>query len=133
MNDSSFAKRHTAAKVAFNKLPIVAVDPFDWVYTSSTPASWSKRLDAGAATIPVPRGAGIRRHMTEPTFPLTLPEPLSQAGMTESLAKSDFAPHPLGTMKRTDMVLLHGERSAQEKPTDGLRTPTSSSTHIEPR
>ena len=69
MNDSSFAKRHTAAKVAFKKLPIVAVDPFDWVYTSSTPASWSKRLDAGAATIPVPRGAGIRRHMTEPTFP----------------------------------------------------------------
>lgn len=64
-------KIRTAANVAFKKLPIVAVEPFDCVYTSSIPASWSSRLDAGAATIPVPRGAGMRRHMTDPTFPLT--------------------------------------------------------------
>lgn len=61
----------TATKVAFKKLPMVAVLPLDCVYTSWIPASWSRRLDAGAATIPVPRGAGMSRHMTEPTFPLT--------------------------------------------------------------
>lgn len=64
-------KSLTAAKVAFKKLPMVAVEPLDCVYTSSTPASCSNLFDAGAATMPVPRGAGMRRHMTEPTLPLT--------------------------------------------------------------
>lgn len=35
----AYSERHTAAKVAFKKLPIVAVLPLDCVYTSSTPAS----------------------------------------------------------------------------------------------
>ena len=62
------------------------------------PANCKSFLGVGAATIPVPRGAGTRRHITEPHLPVTLPgtvcgsprdEPQypRRTGITESLAR----------------------------------------------
>lgn len=48
-----------ATKVAFKVFSRVLVEPEEEVYASSTPASWRRRLTAGDATRPVPRGAGI--------------------------------------------------------------------------
>ena len=49
----------TAVKVALRVFSWVLVEPAEEVYESSTPASWRKRLTAGEATMPVPRGAGM--------------------------------------------------------------------------
>ena len=49
----------TAMNVALSVFSRVFVEPADEVYASSTPASWRRRLTAGDATRPVPRGAGI--------------------------------------------------------------------------
>jgi hypothetical protein len=49
----------TAWKVALRVFSRVFVDPADEVYASWTPASWRRRLTAGEATRPVPRGAGM--------------------------------------------------------------------------
>ena len=59
----------TATKVAFSVFSRVFVLPAELVYASDTPANWSNRLTAGEATRPVPRGAGIRRTLTEPQRP----------------------------------------------------------------
>ena len=49
----------TAVKVALRVFSRVLVEPAEELYASWTPASWRRRLTAGEATIPVPRGAGI--------------------------------------------------------------------------
>lgn len=46
-------------KVALRVFSRVLVEPEEEVYASWTPASWRRRLTAGEATRPVPRGAGI--------------------------------------------------------------------------
>merc|ERR1712051_677225 len=61
-----------AAYVAFAKFPSVPVDPLADVQQSSIPAICSSFLGTGADTIPVPRGAGIRRTQMEPHLPVTL-------------------------------------------------------------
>ena len=62
----------TAVNVALSVFSSVLVEPDEAVYASETPASWRKRLTAGEATRPVPRGAGMRRTVTEPHLPLVL-------------------------------------------------------------
>ena len=42
------------------------------VKTSPTPANWIIFFDTGAATIPVPLGAGTSLTLTDPHFPVTL-------------------------------------------------------------
>merc|ERR1712059_227934 len=61
-----------AAYVALAKFPKVPVDPLAEVQQSSIPAICSSFLGTGADTIPVPRGAGMRRTQIEPHFPVTL-------------------------------------------------------------
>ena len=48
----------TIAKVAFKKLPIIAMLPLDCVQQSLTLVSWRRCLDAGAVMMPVPCGVG---------------------------------------------------------------------------
>ncbi len=55
----------------FTKLPRVLVEPVAAVYTSSMPAICSTFLGVRAATMPAPRGAGIRRTSTDPHLPVT--------------------------------------------------------------
>lgn len=59
----------TATKVALRVFSSVFVLPADDVYASWTPASCNSLLTAGDATRPVPRGAGMRRTVTEPHLP----------------------------------------------------------------
>ena len=54
------------------KLPMVREWPRVDVYTSCTPARDSIFLVAGAATRPVPRGAGMSRTRTDPQWPVSL-------------------------------------------------------------
>lgn len=49
----------TAENVALSVFSSVFVEPAEAVYASCTPASCSRRLMAGDATRPVPRGAGM--------------------------------------------------------------------------
>jgi len=42
------------------------------VKTSPIPANYNTFLEAGAATKPVPLGAGINLILTDPDFPVTL-------------------------------------------------------------
>jgi len=48
------------------------VHPRDEVYTSPIPANYKTFFGAGAATKPVPLGAGTNLILTEPHFPVTL-------------------------------------------------------------
>ena len=57
---------------AIAKLPLVRVCPVDDEYTSSTPAMVRSFLGMRDATMPEPRGAGIKRTRTEPHLPDTL-------------------------------------------------------------
>merc|ERR1712183_135305 len=86
-----------ARYVAIAKLPAVAVVPLAEVEQSSIPAICRSFFETPAATILVPRGAGIKRTVTEPHFPVTLqgtvcgfpsllPQYPRRTGMMDSLA-----------------------------------------------
>lgn len=55
--------------VALTKLPLVLVLPVDCVYTSYIPANYMTFFETGAATIPVPLGAGAILIDTDPPLP----------------------------------------------------------------
>ena len=68
----SLLRFFSALKFAITKFIRVSVCPIDFVHRSRMPASRIIFLISGATHSSMPRGAGIKRTFTEPTFPCVL-------------------------------------------------------------